>query len=208
VFLEKGCVLPNFVDNISIDANKFYPEEKYYLYYGRLSREKGLQTLINACQKLNVKLKIAGKGTLFEGEDKIEADNIEFLGFKSGSELHKLVRNAYFVVVPSEWYETFGLTVIESLFWGTPVIGAKIGAIPELIEDNKNGFLFEQGNMENLFQTIVKANTLSLEEYLRMSESAWKKSELYSDSCLYYHNLMKIYEKAITECQNPHTFVL
>jgi len=203
VFLEKGCVLPNFIDNISTHSNKLYPEEKYYLYYGRLSREKGLLTLIRACQKLNVKLKIAGKGPLFESKDNIDA-NVELLGFKSGEELYELVKNAYFVVVPSEWYETFGLTVIESLFLGTPVIGAKIGAIPELIEDNKDGFLFEPGNMENLSQTIIKANSLSSEEYLRMSESALLKSQLYSDSFLYYNDLMKIYEKAITGCQNSH----
>ena len=203
VFLERGYVLPNFVDNIPIKSNKSYPEEKYYLFYGRLSREKGLLTLIHVCRKLNIKLKIVGKGPLFEYKDKIEAAHVEWLGFKSGAELYELVRNAYFVVVPSECYETFGLTVIESLFLGTPVIGANIGAISELITDNENGFLFEPGSIDHLSQTIAKANSLSPAVYLSMSESALKKSLLYSDTCFYYNNLIKIYEQAITECQNP-----
>ena len=197
VFLEKGSVLPNFIDNIPADSNKSYPKEKYYLYYGRLSREKGLLTLIDACKKLNVKLKIVGKGPLFENIDEIKNPNIELLGFKSGNELYELVRNAYFVVVPSEWYETFGLTVIESMFLGTPVIGAKIGAIPELITDNQNGFLFEAGNENDLLQSIKMADSLSLEDYTKMSLTGKEFSQSYTNSSAYYENLINIYMKVI-----------
>jgi Glycosyltransferase len=204
VYAQKGIVLPNFIDcnNILPEQNKTPKKERYYLYYGRLSREKGLLTLIKAAEKLKIQLRVVGTGNLFEKGKEIDVPNIQFLGFKSGIELYELIQNAYFVIVPSECYETFGLTVVEPQVFGTPIIASKIGAIPELIEDDKTGFLFEPGDVDDLSQTIEKANLLTEEEYIRMSNASKKKSQFYSDASLYFDNLMRIYEKAIIECQN------
>ncbi len=198
IYAEKGQVLSNFINNaISTQEVSIHTDEKYYLYYGRLSREKGLSTVIQSCLDSKIKLKIVGTGPLLEYKDIIKSPDIEFLGFKSGTELIDLIRKAYFVIIPSEWYETFGLTVIESQSMGTPVIGSRIGAIPELIMDNTNGFLFETGNMKDLSDVIMKADSLSPEDYKKMCFSAKEFSRPYSDFSLYYENLIKIYTKAI-----------
>jgi len=198
-YAQKGIVLPNFIDykNILPEQNRAKQKERYYLYYGRLSREKGLLTLIKAAEKLKIQLRVVGTGNLFEKRKEIDAPTIQFLGFKSGIELYELIQNAYFVIVPSEWYETFGLTVVEPQVFGTPIIGSKIGAIPELIEDNKTGFLFESRNIEDLIKVIVKADSLSQENYAEMSSVAENFSQFYSDSSLYYDNLMKIYKNLV-----------
>ena len=65
--------------------------------------------------------------------------NVEFLGYKKGRELKDLVKNAYFVIVPSEWYENNPMSIIESYSEGTPVIGAKIGGIPEIVVEDETG---------------------------------------------------------------------
>ena len=99
-------------------------------------------------------------------------NNVEFLGYKRGKELSDLVANAYYVVVPSEWYENNPMTIIESYSVGTPVIGANIGGIPEIIVNGRTGFLFESGDVEDLESTIKCATSLSDAEYSRLSEGA------------------------------------
>jgi len=81
-------------------------------------------------------------------------NNVEFIGLKRGGELKSLVSNAKFVVVPSEWYENSPLVIYESFALGKPVIGSNIGGIPELIDDNVNGLIFEPGNSDELADKI------------------------------------------------------
>lgn len=125
----------------------------YILYYGRLSKEKGLETLIKAVPQ-TIKLKIAGGGPLENMMGELPA-NIEYVGFKSGDELKKLIQSAKFSIYPSEWYENCPFSIIESISFGTPVIGANIGGIPELIESGRTGLLFEAGNVEDLRDKII-----------------------------------------------------
>ena len=102
----------------------------------------------------DIKLKIAGKGPL-ENIMTGLPDNIEFVGFKSGDELKELIRRAKFSIYPSEWYENCPFSIIESISFGTPVIGANIGGIPELIDEGKTGLLFEAGNEQDLKNKIT-----------------------------------------------------
>jgi glycosyltransferase involved in cell wall biosynthesis len=202
----KGIRLYNFINPEStVATNNSSFTEKYFLYYGRLSREKGIHTLIESVKALNIKLKIVGKGDLLnDSNDDIPA-NVVLLGFKTGSELQSLIRDAYFVIVPSEYYEIFGLTVIEPQLWGTPVIGANIGAIPELITDGENGFLFEAGNVENLRSVIEKANNCSKTEYKELSQQARKRAKQFSDTSQAYNDLMRIYDE-FTEQKNDGNY--
>ena len=130
---------------------------KYALYFGRLSKEKGLETILSIAKKLsNIKFVIAGNGPL---EDKVieissEYDNIEFVGFKTGIELQKLIINAAFSLYPSEWYENCPLSVIESIALGTPVIGSDLGGTKELIANGKTGLIFEGCNNEQFSKAI------------------------------------------------------
>ena len=85
-----------------------------------------------------------------------EVENIENVGFKSGDVLENLIREARFSVYPSEWYENCPFSVMESQLYGTPVLAADIGGIPELIKDRETGELFESGNVTQLENNIKK----------------------------------------------------
>jgi len=82
--------------------------------------------------------------------------NIKDVGFQTGEDLVRLIAEAKFSVCPSEWYENCPLSVMESQKYGTPVIGARIGGIPELVINGDNGLLFESGNADDLAEKIQK----------------------------------------------------
>jgi glycosyltransferase involved in cell wall biosynthesis len=90
-----------------------------------------------------IRLKVVGTGSHYEKYIAANYKNIEFLGYKSGRELSELIRQASFVIVPSEWYENNPLTILEAYSHGKPVIGSRIGGIPEIIEEVKPGFFLK-----------------------------------------------------------------
>ncbi len=149
--------LPNFIETERIQPD-FEPDD-YFVYYGRLTAVKGVQTLLRAMLEVpRSHLYIAGTGELEEElQDFVHnsgLDNVTFLGHLGAGELFPLVQKAAFSVVPSEWYENYSMSVIESLAAATPVIGARIGGIPEQVKDGWNGLLFEPGNAGQLAQKI------------------------------------------------------
>lgn len=150
---EKTLVMVNFVETNHFNINR--KRGDYLLYFGRLIREKGILLLLKALPP-NIKLIIAGSGPLEKNifDAMKENKNITFVGFKTGRELVELISNAMCTVYPSEWFENCPLSVIESFQCGTPVIGADIGGIPELIEDGKNGLLFKHGDSLDLASKI------------------------------------------------------
>ena len=162
----KTVTLHNFIEKIEkTEAEK----EDYVLYFGRYAKEKGIETLINA---KNLNFVFAGSGEL---EDEINAcSNIENVGFKSGKELEDLIRKATCSVYPSVWYENCPFSVMESIMYGTPVVGSKIGGIPELIDDGKTGFLFESGSVNELENAVNKI-TKNRELASSMAENCLKK---------------------------------
>ena len=181
---------------------------EYYLFFGRLSYEKGIKTLIEAFTALNgPKLKIVGTGPEEETLKAYVAEHhaeqkIEFVGYRKGDELKELIRDASFVVVPSEWYENNPMTIIEAYSAGIPVIGAHIGGIPEIIDEGHTGYLFQSGDIQGLTETIRKAESLSDEEYIKMSGAARKfAAENFSEERSYtkimdlYNSILKDYER-------------
>jgi len=165
--------------------------EPYCLYFGRLSKEKGIETFIKVIKKLpNVKFVFVGKGPLEYLLKNV--NNIDFLGFRSGDDLTNIIKNAKFSVYPSEWYENSPLSVLESQALGTPVIGANIGGIPELIQNNITGLLFESGNEVDLYNKILEL--YDNEEKLRlMSENCLTKNKV-SNLTDYANKIMIMYE--------------
>ena len=151
-------VLCNFVDPVKMQSFESLPtdeREPYYCYVGRLSQEKGISTLLEVAQSLPFALKVAGSGPLEqELRDKYSGVNhIEFMGRLDATQVSHLLSHATCSVIPSEWYENNPLSVIESLCAGTPVVGAEIGGIPELI-GHENGVTFAWGDAEELKQAI------------------------------------------------------
>jgi len=200
---KKSSVQYNFSDVQVISAKD--KNIKYYLYYGRLSSQKGVLTLIEAWKELpaNTILKIVGTGQQFESvNDYIKnnsLNNVELLGYKSGDELIRLIQNAYFVVVPSEWYENNPMTIIESYHLGVPVIGANIGGIPEIIDEGKTGFIVQSKNQSDLRNTILKANKIETKQYQEISDNCLVFAKTYFSAESNYKYLIKTFDKVIKE---------
>ena len=157
---EKLHVVCNHIDpeKLKLFGSAGAGREDYYVYVGRLSPEKGVETLLNVASKLPYNLKVAGDGPLRKQLENQYAGSeyIEFLGHQNAIQVAELLSKARFSVVSSEWYENNPLSVIESLCAGTPVVGARIGGIPELI-DQDNGIAFASGNREDLVTAINQA---------------------------------------------------
>ena len=186
LFATKTVAMHNFIDKVEWKETE---KKDYVLYFGRFSEEKGIGTLIKVCKELpDVQFIFAGTGPL---EDTIKGvSNIKNVGFQKGAALEKLIREAQFSIYPSEWYENCPYSVMESVLLGTPVVGSKMGGIPELIEPGKTGELFEAGNVEELMKAIKKVLQTQdvLEKYTKnCSQVNYETTESY------YIKLMKIY---------------
>lgn len=193
-----NVVLHNFSNSI-VSSHKQKGEKPYFLFFGRLSYEKGVKTLIDSFGKHpNLILKIVGTGPL-DGDlhnfvKKNGYDNVSFLGYRTGDELKSIVADAYFVIVPSEWYENNPMTIIESYSVATPVIGARIGGIPEIVQDGETGFLFNSGEVNDLSSAIEKANSLTSCEYEKFSKNVLSFANANFEVERYYENLKSFYE--------------
>jgi glycosyltransferase involved in cell wall biosynthesis len=147
--------VPNFVDPKCYRPQ--YEAGKAFLYFGRVSREKGIATLIRAAALAGSRLLIVGTGPqlaeLRALAGALGAD-VSFLGFLTGAPLHDAVRSARAVVLPSEWYENAPMTVLEAYALGKPVLGARIGGIPELIHEQETGLGFTSGDVASLAATL------------------------------------------------------
>jgi glycosyltransferase involved in cell wall biosynthesis len=186
--------LYNFTNDFKLNINR----GDYFLYFGRLSREKGLRTLVQAFSKLpDIKLKIVGDGDLRVELERIKLPNIELLGYKSGDELKDIIRNSSFVIVPSECYENNPLAVVESFALAKPVIGSQLGGIIELIDNVDTGYLFIGNNSESLMKIILKANSMTKNEYSNMAQNAYDFAVKKFSSEKYYSNLINIYDLVI-----------
>ena len=157
VFAGKTIAKHNFVEAMNEVANEgrkdntvfTLPYDRYVLYFGRFSKEKGVSTLLKVVKELpEVNFVFAGSGEYGDEIDKLP--NATNVGFKTGEELNSLIRGALFSVIPSEWYENCPFSVMESQQLLTPVLGANIGGIPELVVESETGWLFESGNAAEL----------------------------------------------------------
>lgn len=194
---EKMTRLHNFVN-----VDEFHPvaagqKEDYLLYFGRIEQLKGVPTLVEAAKRTGSKLKIAGTGS-WEPQLKSAIqghENIEALGFVGGSDLNRLVAKAKAVIVPSEWHEPFGLTVIEAKASGTPVIASNRGGIPELIDSGVDGLLFEAGNIDDLASAIQKLDNI---DTVMMGNNARNDAVVKFSPARHLSSLVDIYSSVIS----------
>jgi glycosyltransferase involved in cell wall biosynthesis len=193
---EKIFVKPNFVAS---DPGMGSGSGDYVLYVGRLSVEKGLDTLLAAWKSLKapVTLKIIGDGPLSEQVRQAARDmeNVEWLGRQSLQQTYDLMGEAMVLVFPSKWYETFGRVAIEAFAKGTPVIASNIGAIAELVASERTGWLFQPGNAGNLAAQIDWAISHP-QQRQAMRIEARKEFERFYTAAANYQKLMEIYQVA------------
>lgn len=149
-FADKTVMIHNFIEIQHVSSAE---KGNYVLEFGHLSKDKGTNTLLEAAERMpDTRFVFAGFG---EAVGRIkETQNAEYVGFKTGDELKELISKASVSVYPSECYENCPFSVIESQVYGTPVIGSRVGGIPELIREGETGLLFESGNADELVQKL------------------------------------------------------
>lgn len=154
-------------DKVHVKPN-FYPgdpsvvpwasRDDCIVYVGRLSPEKGLRTLAKVWQLWGAKapeLRIVGEGELLnELRQKFAGNNVRFYGQLSASASQREIARAKLLVLPSEWFETFGLVVLEAFAHGTPAAVSNLGALPTLVDAGKSGVVFSAGNAQEIFEKI------------------------------------------------------
>jgi glycosyltransferase involved in cell wall biosynthesis len=173
----------------------------YFLYIGRIVPEKGLFTLINAFIDTDFKLKIVGYS--MDGYDKVLKDylidkehNITFTGELEFSEIEPLLEKCICTICPSEWYDNFPNSVLESYAFKKPVIASRLGSLTELVEANKTGLHFEPGNYLSLRNAIDYMNK-NREEVKNFGENGYQLlKELFSEN-YHYIRLIEVFKKAI-----------
>ena len=211
-FLREKMIEYGFPSRKVINIPYFIRSEKlkvsldnkgYILYSGRLSYEKGIESLIKAVSLCEgVKLLIAGDGPMRSKLEKLsrslisDPGKVKFLGYLNRKKIEKVIRGAMFVVVPSQWYENFPYSILEAFALGKAVVGSKIGGIPELVKDNVTGLLFEPGDAVELadkiswlFNNPIKLKNMGLE--------ARKLIEKNCNPEVHYKNLLKVYNTAL-----------
>lgn len=253
-FAGKVVALQNFLTDSQMEmarkvanTHKFEDavdgKRPYFLFFGRLSKEKGILTLVRAFLKAtgltapydstesegavrrtaessevandktflpsNWDLHIVGDGP---GRSEIErlvadagseaASRIQLLGYKSGEDLQREVGNARFSVLSSEWRENMPYSGLESLAAQTPIIGACIGGIPELVEEDKTGFTFESGNIADLKDGLLKAAAVDEDIYGTMQRRCIKYVTLRCGQQAYAEQLVDRYAKLLNSGKN------
>lgn len=153
------------VYNPAPEVTAALPEKDYFLYFGRLSPEKGIADLINAVKLNGAKLQIVGDGPQAPALKKIAAPEIasgqiKFFGHLEGQKLAEAVAGARAIVIPSRWPENMPLSLLESLACSKIIIASRVGGLPEIIREGKNGFLFTPGLIEELAQKIKAVSSL------------------------------------------------
>jgi len=163
-------------------ANKDYSVFNI-LYTGGVNKHKGVQVLISAFTELkqpNIRLHIVGRGQDTDEMKRLAGDDqrIIFHGFVSDEKLAELRAMANLAIVPSIWYDMAQGVICESFSYGIPVIGSRIGGIPEFIEKDANGYLFEAGNILELKNIIEKLIT-NPQELKRLEDGAFESRKKY-----------------------------
>ncbi|MBI5071374.1 glycosyltransferase family 4 protein [Candidatus Falkowbacteria bacterium] len=186
-----------------LDASRFLPKYEpgdYVIYFGRLAKEKGIDILFRALADTDIKLKIVGDGQESE-KLKVKSEklkvNVEFVEHKSGKELHDLIRDSKFVVLPSIWYENYPMSLLEAGALGKAAVASSLGGIPEIIYDGENGFLAAPNDVNDFREKIQRLfgdNDLC-EKMGRRAREMILENNSPED---HYKKIMKVYETLTT----------
>ena len=198
---SKIVCMRNFLPADSSFENKLH--KNYYLYFGRLSYEKGVHTLLEAVKLVKeVHLEIAGTGpeeTTFVKyvKDNGLEDRVHFNGFLKGSNLTNLVNEAKCVILPSEWYENGPYTIMEAMQAGKPVIVSDLGGLPEIVDNGKTGYIFSAFDVKTLVSAIMGIESLTSLEMTQFSIRATEKANKLFSMTNYKNLILGYYEELV-----------
>jgi len=206
-FLSKGLpenklvIKPNFL-NITPSNIKPFIEKKNAIYASRISKEKGILTLVETFKNVDIEIDILGDGPLLEKIKKNNKNNnIRYHGSLSRNETSKFINRSKFIIIPSECYEGFPMTILEAFREGTLVLASNIGSIQSIIKNKHNGVLFEHGNKLDLINKVkwIVNNPKLCDQIALNANNEFNKK--YSSE-VNYKQLIKIYEDAIKKNKN------
>jgi len=184
---EKMTVKPNFVNDVGIGGER----EDFFLFVGRLSEEKGIETLVEVAK--HFRILIIGEGPYFI------ADDSGFLGKLNREEVLDYMKRCKALIFPSIWYEGLPFTILEAFATGTPVIASKLGSMAEMIQDGHNGFHFEAGNADDLREKLHLFDRLTPEERNQLSANARATYLEKYHPDIHYERIISIYEEVRNE---------
>lgn len=211
---EQLVWMPNFITRETVRAIEGVvrpvDDAPYFLYFGRLSAEKGVDVLIEAFSQVlsrlpdGWRLKIAGIGPAEEwlralAEKSVASHAIDFLGFKLGDELRSLIKGARWSVVPSTWRENMPYAIVESLAASTPVIGSDMGGIPELVRDGETGLTFAVGDVRELSGALLTSAGIAAGERAQMSRECRSFVQKNCTQDAYMTRLIALYQVLVRE---------
>jgi len=196
---EKIVVKPNFYDNrtyISNNVVSLSNSSSSALFIGRLSLEKGIITLLKSWEGIPQQLNIAGDGPLKNLVTTCNNSSVHYLGHLSSNDISIYLKQSLFLVMPSEWYETFGMVIIEAFAHGIPVIASNFGCMAELVKDGITGLHFASGNAKDLSDKILWAFS-NTDKMKQMGLNARRVYEDKFTPTKNYQQLLNIYDAAI-----------
>lgn len=212
---DKIVVKPNFLlsknEEISSVPKLQETKENYALFVGRLSPEKGIDTML-AAWRLKASNGLGQKGQNFLGSLKIVGDGpladqvamaaqeipgVEWLGRQPQEQVQKLMQNAKMLVFPSVWYEGFPMVIVEALALGLPVVASNLGSLSSLVDSGRTGLHFRPGDADDLAAKVEWA-IAHPQELGQMGREARAEFEAHYTAEANYRQLMEIYQLALS----------
>ncbi len=152
---DRIIVKPNFVSDPAPDGSGLDGERHGALYVGRLSREKGVDIMLEAWREIDYPLTIIGEGPLLEGLPRLP--QVRFLGWQDSKTVAEWMRRSAFLTMPSVWYEGFPMVILEAYANGLPVLASRLGSLAEVVRDGVTGLHFTAGNAADLARVVKQA---------------------------------------------------
>lgn len=191
---KKLVHVPNFVDVDQFSESTDFTGP--VTYFGRLADEKGIDTLIRAAARTGVAVRIIGTGPEEERLASLAAElaaPVEFCGYRSGPALPALLGDAKAIAVPSEWYENAPMSILESFAMGKPVVGARIGGIPEMVIDGRTGLLFESGSVDSLAEALLRVRDSEASDLSGLGRNARDLASEHYSAQRYVDTISQVY---------------
>jgi glycosyltransferase involved in cell wall biosynthesis len=195
---DRIAIKPNFTESRAVTGSTVRAGA---LYVGRLSAEKGIETLLRAWKNLNVLLRVCGDGPLRRLVEDATGLGITSLGWQSRDLVAAEMARAAFLIVPSAWPESFPMVIVEAFCQGLPVIASRIGALAEIIDHGRTGLLFSTEDAEDLANNVRWAHKHPKEMSTMGAHARKVYEERYSPS-VNFEQLAKIYEAAIAQSRS------